>query len=81
MKPYFLWDYDLTETDVRQILHSGSASEKYWLIARILEHAHFRDIWRFLSLEDIVSVFTHLKLRSTTKQYWFRALTVWGYNV
>lgn len=43
--PYFIWDYDLTEADVRRILR-GEKGEftRRWLIARILESAHFDDV-------------------------------------
>lgn len=81
MKPYFMWDYDMTEADVHQLLRTGSDDEKRWLIARILEHAHFRDVFQWLMIQDIVTFFSQLKLRPITKQYWQRALTAWGYHV
>lgn len=80
-KPYFLWDYDLSEEDVKKILHQGSDSEKRWLIARILEHAHFDDVFKYLSLKKILRFFPRLKMRPVTRQYWQRALAVWGYHV
>jgi hypothetical protein len=38
-RPYWLWDYDLTETDVRRILAGKNEVERRWLMARILESA------------------------------------------
>lgn len=80
-KPYFLWDYDLTENQVKKILRRGDDSEKRWLIARILEHAHFNDVFQYLSLTDILAYFSKLKMRPVIRQYWQRALLAWGYHV
>ena len=81
MTPYFLWDYDLSENQIRKILHGNNEVEKLWLIARIITHAKFDDIWQYLTLEDIVRVFSKLRLPLKSKQNWQRALNVWGYHV
>ena len=36
-RPYFIWDYDLTEDDVRVILRSQNQTDKVWMLSRILE--------------------------------------------
>jgi hypothetical protein len=30
--PYFIWDYDLTEADVREILRGDDEQQKAWLV-------------------------------------------------
>lgn len=75
--PYFLWDYNLTEDGVRQILHGKNDAEKIWLISRILESAKYEDIWRFLSLQEIKKIFPRLKLKKPIKEAWNYALDVW----
>ena len=77
-KPYFLWDYDLTEDDVFKVLRSGSEVEKSWIISRILESAKYEDIWRFLTLKDIKNNYPNLKLKKPIKDAWDYALTVWA---
>lgn len=77
-RPYFLWDYDLSEDDVRRVLAAGSDMEKHWLIGRILEAARFDDVWRYLKLREVAAVFPHLKLREPIKRAWQKALHVWG---
>lgn len=77
---YFLWDYDLTENQVKKILRQGNDYEKRWLIARILEHAHFNDVFKYLTLKEILTYFPKLKMRPVIKKYWQRALTTWGYH-
>lgn len=79
--PYFLWDYDLSEEQVRAILEGKNELEKRWLIGRILTHAHFNDVWKYLHPKDIAAQFPYLQLRQDIKDAWQRALTVWGYHV
>ncbi len=35
-RPYFFWDYDITEDEVREILRGDDKVEKVWVITRIL---------------------------------------------
>lgn len=79
--PYFLWDYDLNENQIRKILHGSNEVEKSWLMARIMTHAKFEDIWRYLAIEDIIKMFPRLRLSSKEKRNWQRAFNVWGYHV
>ena len=79
--PYFLWDYDLNENQIRKILHGSNEVEKSWIMTRIMTHAKFEDIWQYFTLEDVVKAFPKLRLPPKNKQYWQRALNVWGYHV
>jgi hypothetical protein len=76
-RPYFLWDYDLTEGDVHTLLQSGDDETKIWLTARILESARYEDVWRYLSLADVRTRFPHLKLKQPVRDVWAYALHVW----
>lgn len=80
-RPYFLWDYNVTDQDVRNILAGKNEINRQWIIARILTNAAYADIWQYLTLEDVVKEFPRLRLRSQTKEIWTRALRVWGYHV
>ncbi|MBU4016521.1 hypothetical protein KJ980_06545 [Patescibacteria group bacterium] len=79
--PYFLWDYDLSDEQVRAILHGQDEVEKAWLVGRILTHAKFDDVWKYLTIKDIVSIFPKLQLPKKIKHDWGRALDIWGYHV
>lgn len=78
MKPYFLWDYDLTEKDVKKILKEGNEFSRIWLISRILESAKYEDVWKYLSLEEVLQVFPRLKLKRAIKSVWLNAFKSWG---
>ncbi len=77
---YFFWDYDLTEEDVRAILRGENETEKIWVMTRILEAAHWNDIWQFLTLKDIRSNFARIQWRTPyLKDLWAHALEVWSH--
>ena len=77
-RPYFFWDYDLSDEDVRHILRRGSPSEKAWVITRILEYAKWEDIWRYLAVADICENFEHLRFRHPQdRELWAYALDRW----
>ena len=77
-RPYFIWDYDLDEKDVKKILKSGDDFNRRWLIARILRSAHFNDVWKYLTLKDILKNFKYLFLKKEIKQVWKNAFHAWG---
>ena len=76
-RPYFLWDYDLTEGDVHTLLQSGDEETKIWLTSRILESARYEDVWRYLSLAEVRTRFPLLKLKQPVRDVWAYALQVW----
>ncbi len=76
-RPYFLWDYDLTEADVRRILSGGNQTDKVWILSRILESAKFEDVWTYTSLSDVRKMMPILKIKKPIRQAWERALSIW----
>jgi len=78
-RPYFFWDYDITEEDIRRILANGNQTEKAWVITRILEYAKWDDIWRYLTIDDIRENFEHLRFRwPQDRELWDYALKRWA---
>jgi len=80
-RPYFLWDYDLTEADVRRILRGKNEVERRWMLGRILTNAHFDDIWTYVTVGEVAEELPSLRMRPEVKQAWENALEVWGYEV
>jgi len=77
-RPYFIWDYDLTEEDVHRILRGDNEVEKVWLITRILEYAKWEDIWRYLTVDDVRENFERLRMKPYQRDLWAYALEVWS---
>jgi hypothetical protein len=76
--PYFLWDYSLSEADVRAILLGDDEQSKAWLVARLLNAARFQDIWQYISLPELRAIFPKLQLRPQVRAVWEFALSVWA---
>lgn len=78
-RPSFLWEYNLTEAQVWEILESrGLNDRKRWLIERILSQARFDEVVKYLDLETITVFFPRLRLPSKIKQRWEYALQRWS---
>ena len=78
-RPYFFWDYDITDDEIRTILRDGEPFDKAWVISRILEHAGWDDIWRYLTVADIRANIESLLFRRTQdRELWAYALDRWA---
>lgn len=78
-RPYFFWDYNITDEEIRTILRAGDPFEKAWVISRILEHARWDDIWRYLTIADIRQNFENLRFRRPQdRELWAYALERWS---
>lgn len=76
--PYFIWDYDLTDGDVRAILGGDDVDLKAWMVARLLESARYEDIWQYISLAELRAIFPKLQLKPQVRAAWEFALLVWA---
>ena len=77
-RPTFLWDYDLSEYDVREILHQkGMTQKKLWLIERILSQARFDEVTSYLDLDTIRIALPLIRLSHKIKDRWQYALEKW----
>ena len=77
-RPYFFWDYDITEEEIHDILQGDNQVEKAWVITRILEYARWEDIWRYLTVDDVRENFEQLGLKPYLRDLWAYAIEVWS---
>ena len=78
-RPYFIWDYDISEEQVWEILRGDNETRKVWLISRILQYARWDDIWKYLTLDDVREYFDRIHWRFPfIKDIWAHALEVWS---
>ncbi len=78
-KPYFFWDYNLSEKKVRRLLKESDQTTRRLIITRILESATYSDVWKYLNPQEVVEIFPGLQLKPQVKQAWTKALHAWGY--
>lgn len=76
-RPYFLWDYDLSEDEVRAILKGTNQTDKNWILSRILESAKYEDVWKYTTLSEVRELMPLLKIKKPIRQAWERALSIW----
>ena len=78
-RPRFIWDYNLSDADVREILReTGLSPRKRWLIARILCEARFEEVFHYLDLKSIREAFPSLRLPPAVRSRWNYALDYWA---
>ena len=76
-RPWFLWDYDLTEAQVQELLTHAPFEQRKWLLGRMLERLGPEEIVRYVSLEALQQALPHLRLDEKVKRHWEEAMAVW----
>lgn len=72
-----MWDYDLTESQVHELLKTGTDWDRRWMLARILESATYEDVWTYTNLAEVKLMFPRLQLKKPIQKAWELALNVW----
>jgi len=52
-RPYFLWDEDVSITELRTVLRDGSEYERVRLLGKMLREARDIDVWHFVKPADV----------------------------
>lgn len=59
-RPYFLWDTGMSLGELREALRSEN--RVYWM-ARVMRDARYADVWKLLSLREVLAHWTELEPR------------------
>lgn len=78
----YIWDYDIDETTLRDILSGKSVSgklDKNWAALRIFEYAPYSEVVRLLGYHGIVEYWPGLRknIRSGSRRRGFDFLVGW----
>lgn len=77
-QPYFVWDEPITVAELRACLVSGDPTERLRWTARVLRDARFDDVWRFLTVNQIVENWPALAPRlGRRRAFWSWMLDRW----
>ena len=76
-RPSFLWDYDLTEAQVHELLTHAPFEQRKWLLGRMLERLGPNEIVRYVSLNALRRALPSLRLNEKVKRHWEEALALW----
>jgi hypothetical protein len=77
-RPWFLWDYDLTEAQVHELLAHAPFEQRKWLLGRMVERLGPAEIVRYVSLDALQRALPRLRLDEKIKRHWEEALAVWA---
>lgn len=70
-RPYFLWDVDVTEDELRARLRSPDPDTRAQWQGRILREARFDDVWRYLSLDDVLRDWPQIRIHlGRSRRFW-----------
>lgn len=55
-RAYFIWDQDLTYGELRRRLMASDLDERALWIARVLREARYQDVWKLVTLGDVLAM-------------------------
>lgn len=59
-RPYFLWWADATVSDLQKHLRADDIDERAYWMGALLREANTRDVWQFVTPDDVREVWPHL---------------------
>ena len=70
-RPYFLWWTAATVGQLKEYLVSGDLEERAYWMGALLREANTRDVWLFVTSEDIRALWPHLiRYLGRSRQMW-----------
>ena len=79
-RPWFLWDYDLSEAQAQELLAHAPFEQRKWLLGRMLERLRPEELVRYVSLESVRQALPHLRLDEKIRRHWEEAISVWTHR-
>ena len=76
-RPWFLWDYDLTEAQVHELLTHAPFEQRKWLLGRMLERLGPAEIVRYVSLGALRQALPRLRLAENIRRHWEETIDLW----
>lgn len=78
LRPYFLWDEDLSVEELRRRLRGDDARERLRLLAKLLREASDIDVWEFVAPSEVAAAFPALRQRlGRRRAFWEFLLEGW----
>jgi hypothetical protein len=78
-KPYFLWDVPIGEAELRERLRDRDPDTRAQWEARVMREARFDDVWGYVSLDDVLRDWQHIR-RHLGRQRAFWAFLIQGWR-
>ena len=76
--PYFLWNEPTTVAELRRILADRSHPARSVYLARMMREARVRELWKFVSLRDVVEAYPQVRPHlGRRRRFWDFLLERW----
>ena len=78
LRPYFLWDEDLSIEELRVRLHGDDRRERLRLLAKMLREARDIDVWQFVTPRDVAAALPEIGRRlGRRRPFWEFLIRGW----
>lgn len=74
LRPYFLWDEDVSIAELRAIVQGPPSYDRDRLVGKMLREARDVDVWRFLRPADVARDLERLRRRIGRRYAFWRFL-------
>lgn len=77
-QPYFIWDQDITYRELRARLQSEDLDERALWMARVMREARYQDVFRLLTLGDVLVLLPRIEPRlGRMRAFWTWLIDGW----
>ena len=63
LRPYFLWDEDVSIDELQGRLHGSNEAERLRLLGKLLREARDIDVWEFVTPEEVARALPSVSYR------------------
>lgn len=78
LRPYFLWDEDLTVQELKDRLQGPDSFERERLLAKLLREARDIEVWEFVTPHEVASVLPAIRHRlGRRREFWEFLINGW----
>jgi hypothetical protein len=74
LRPYFLWDEDVSIDELRAALDAGTSPESDRLLGKMLREARDIDVWRFVTPQRVAEALPRIERRVGRRASFWRFL-------
>jgi hypothetical protein len=77
-RPYFLWDVNASEAELRERLHQADPDSRAQWQACVMREARYNDVWKYLTLEDVLQNWSNIRRHlGRSRALWEYLLNGW----
>lgn len=78
LRPYFMWDEDISIDELRSLLANGQTWQRDRLLGKLLREARDIDVWHFITPQELVRSLPRLGRRlGRRRRFWEFLITGW----